>query len=47
MTGVEAISNAVPLFKKPEVSKTQATLTIIVVVLARIPAGYQLSRAGI
>jgi amino acid transporter len=34
MTGVEAISNGVPLFKKPEVPRAQWTLTIIVVVLA-------------
>jgi amino acid transporter len=34
MTGVEAVSNGVPLFKKPEVPRAQWTLTIIVAVLA-------------
>jgi amino acid transporter len=33
MTGVEAVSNAVPLFKKPKVPRAQWTLTIIVVIL--------------
>lgn len=33
MTGVEAVSNAVPLFKKPQVPRAQGTLTIIVAVL--------------
>jgi amino acid transporter len=34
MTGVEAVSNAVPLFRKPVVKNAQWTLTIIVVTLA-------------
>ncbi len=34
MTGIETVSNAVPLFKKPAVPRAQWTLTIIVVVLA-------------
>lgn len=34
MTGVEAVSNAVPLFRKPSVKKAQLTLTIIVGTLA-------------
>ena len=33
MTGVEAVSNAVPLFRKPTVKNAQWTLTIIVVIL--------------
>jgi amino acid transporter len=34
MTGVEAVSNGVPLFKNPKVPRAQWTLTAIVVVLA-------------
>lgn len=34
MTGVEAVSNAVPIFKDPAVRHAQRTLTIIVVILA-------------
>ena len=34
MTGVEAISNAVPLFRKPSVSNAQITLKVIVTLLA-------------
>lgn len=34
MTGVEAVSNAVPLFRKPKVKNAQLTLTIIVGTLA-------------
>lgn len=34
MTGVEAVSNAVPLFRKPTVKNAQLTLTIIVGILA-------------
>lgn len=34
MTGVEAVSNAVPLFRKPVVRNAQWTLTVIVVILA-------------
>lgn len=33
MTGVEAVSNAVPLFQKPTVSRAQWTLTAIVAIL--------------
>ena len=33
MTGVEAVSNAVPLFRKPKVLTAQGTLTIIVAIL--------------
>ena len=33
MTGVEAVSNAVPLFRKPKVPRAQWTLTIIVTIL--------------
>ncbi len=33
MTGVEAVSNAVPLFRKPVVKNAQWTLTIIVLIL--------------
>ena len=33
MTGIEAVSNAVPLFRKPNVKNAQWTLTIIVVIL--------------
>ena len=36
MTGVEAVSNGVPLFQKPAVPKAQWTLTIIVGVLAAL-----------
>lgn len=34
MTGVEAVSNAVPLFRKPSVKNAQRTLTVIVGILA-------------
>lgn len=34
MTGVEAVSNAVPLFRKPTVKNAQRTLTIIIVILS-------------
>ncbi|MDR3503572.1 MAG: APC family permease [Legionella sp.] len=34
MTGVEAVSNSVPLFKKPKVRNAQLTLSIIVITLA-------------
>ncbi len=34
MTGVEAVSNAVPLFRKPSVINAQWTLTIVVTILA-------------
>src|SRR5262249_55556154 len=39
MTGVEAVSNGVPLFKRPAVPKAQRTLTIIVSVLATFLLG--------
>lgn len=39
MTGVEAVSNAVPLFRKPSVKNAQWTLTIIVGVLALFLVG--------
>jgi len=34
MTGVEAVSNGVPLFRKPKVENAHRTLTVIVVILA-------------
>lgn len=34
MTGIEAVSNAVPLFRKPPVRNAQWTMTLIVVILA-------------
>lgn len=36
MTGIEAVSNAVPLFRKPTVPNAQLTLTIIVAFLLAI-----------
>ena len=33
LTGIEAVSNAVPLFRKPTVSNAQRTLTVIMLVL--------------
>jgi amino acid transporter len=39
MTGVEAVSNGVPLFRKPVVPNAQWTLTVIVVVLAAFLLG--------
>jgi hypothetical protein len=39
MTGVEAVSNAVPAFREPRVSNAQRTLTAIVVILAGLLAG--------
>ena len=39
MTGVEAVSNGVPLFRKPVVPNAQRTLTVIVVVLAAFLLG--------
>jgi amino acid transporter len=46
MTGVEAVSNGVPLFAQPKVKRARATLTIIVVTLAVLLAGIAyLSRA--
>jgi len=34
MTGVEAVSNAVPVFRKPTVKNAQRTLTVIVIILS-------------
>ena len=46
MTGVEAVSNGVPLFAEPKVKRARWTLTIIVVTLAILLAGIAyLSRA--
>ena len=46
MTGVEAVSNGVPLFAEPKVKRARTTLTIIVVMLAVLLAGIAyLSRA--
>ncbi|MBV9007960.1 MAG: APC family permease [Verrucomicrobia bacterium] len=39
MTGVEAVSNGVPLFSKPTVQNAQRTLTLIVVILALLLGG--------
>ena len=39
MTGVEAVSNGVPLFRKPAVPNAQWTLTVIVVVLGAFLLG--------
>ena len=39
MTGVEAVSNGVPMFRKPTVPNAQRTLTAIVVVLMVLLAG--------
>ncbi|HEY0368522.1 MAG TPA: APC family permease, partial [Chthoniobacterales bacterium] len=39
MTGVEAVSNGVPIFAKPSVPNAQRTLTMIVIVLALLLAG--------
>ena len=46
MTGVEAVSNGVPLFRKPKVGNAHRTLTVIVVILALLLLGVAyLSRA--
>ncbi len=46
MTGVEAVSNGVPLFRKPKVENAHRTLTVIVVILALLLLGVAyLSRA--
>jgi amino acid transporter len=46
MTGVEAVSNGVPLFRAPTVRNAQRTLTAIVVILVALLAGIAyLSRA--
>lgn len=39
LTGVEAISNAVPIFRKPTVILARRTLTIIIVILAFLVSG--------
>jgi amino acid transporter len=39
MTGVEAVSNAVPIFREPRVQHAQRTLTLIVITLAFLLAG--------
>ena len=39
MTGVEAVSNGVPLFRKPKVEYAHRTLTVIVVILALLLLG--------
>ncbi|HWS71207.1 MAG TPA: APC family permease [Thermoanaerobaculia bacterium] len=39
MTGVEAVSNAVPIFKEPNVRNAQRTLTAIVAILGCLLAG--------
>src|SRR2546425_2019904 len=45
MTGVEAVSNGVPLFRKPKVENAHRTLTVIVVILALLLGVAYLSRA--
>src|SRR6266567_3459308 len=46
MTGVEAVSNGVPLFRKPKIENAHRTLTVIVVILALLLLGVAyLSRA--
>src|SRR5207237_3807669 len=46
MTGVEAVSNGVPLFRKPKIENAHRTLTVIVVILALLLMGVAyLSRA--
>ncbi|HEX7702102.1 MAG TPA: amino acid permease, partial [Kofleriaceae bacterium] len=39
MTGVEAVSNAVPIFRKPAIPLAQRTLTAIIVLLIVLLAG--------
>jgi amino acid transporter len=39
MTGVEAVSNAVPLFKKPRIGTAQRTLTAIIAILIALLLG--------
>ena len=39
MTGVEAVSNAVPIFRKPAIPVAQRTLTAIIVILVALLAG--------
>src|SRR5262249_55771987 len=39
LTGVEAVSNAVPIFRQPTIPKARLTLTIIIGILASLIAG--------
>jgi amino acid transporter len=39
MTGVEAVSNAVPIFRKPAIQTAQRTLTAIIAILVALLAG--------
>ena len=39
MTGVEAVSNAVPIFRKPRIREAQRTLTLIIAILICLLAG--------
>src|SRR5262249_32343232 len=39
LTGVEAVSNAVPIFRRPTIERARLTLTIIIVILAFLLAG--------
>jgi len=39
LTGVEAVSNAVPIFRRPTIKKARLTLTLIVFILAGLLAG--------
>ena len=43
MTGVEAVSNGVPIFRKPTVRNAQLTLTAIIVLLAALPRRHRVS----
>jgi amino acid transporter len=42
LTGVEAVSNAVPLFRKPSIERAQLTLTLTVLALLGLVAGIAL-----
>lgn len=42
LTGVEAVSNAVPIFKKPSADRARRTLTVIMFILALLLAGIAL-----
>jgi len=42
MTGVEAVSNGVPVFRQPTVANAQRTLTIIIVILVALLGGIAL-----
>lgn len=39
LTGVEAVSNAVPIFKEPATERAKRTLTVIMIILALLLAG--------